>query len=32
MGPVVIVMMGLAIGMIVMAVMVPMFEMANIAG
>lgn len=32
MGPVVIVLMGAAIGMIVMAVMVPMFEMANIAG
>lgn len=32
MGPVVIVMMGFAIGMIVVAVMVPMFEMANIAG
>ncbi|MEK2645102.1 type II secretion system inner membrane protein GspF [Bdellovibrio sp. BCCA] len=32
MGPVVIVLMGFAIGMIVMAVMVPMFEMANIAG
>lgn len=32
MGPIVIVMMGLAIGMIVVAVMVPMFEMANIAG
>ncbi|WII71930.1 type II secretion system inner membrane protein GspF [Bdellovibrio sp. 22V] len=32
MGPVVIVLMGLAIGMIVMAVMVPMFEMTNIAG
>lgn len=32
MGPIVIVMMGFAIGMIVVAVMVPMFEMANIAG
>lgn len=32
MGPVVIVIMGAAIGMIVMAVMVPMFEMANVAG
>jgi len=32
MGPVVIVLMGFAIGMIVVAVMVPMFEMANIAG
>lgn len=32
MGPIVIVIMGLAIGMIVIAVMVPMFEMANIAG
>jgi general secretion pathway protein F len=32
MGPVVIVLMGLTIGMIVVAVMVPMFEMANIAG
>lgn len=32
MGPVVIVIMGFAIGMIVVAVMVPMFEMANIAG
>lgn len=32
MGPVVIVLMGAAIGMIVMAVMVPMFEMANVAG
>ncbi len=31
-GPVVIVMMGLAIGMIVMAIMVPMFEMSNLAG
>ncbi|AFY01283.1 type II secretion system inner membrane protein GspF [Bdellovibrio bacteriovorus] len=32
MGPIVIVIMGAAIGMIVMAVMVPMFEMANVAG
>lgn len=32
MGPVVIVLMGAAIGMIVIAVMVPMFEMANIGG
>jgi general secretion pathway protein F len=32
MGPVVIVLMGFAIGAIVVAVMVPMFEMANIAG
>lgn len=32
MGPVVIVLMGFTIGMIVVAVMVPMFEMANIAG
>lgn len=32
MGPIVIVLMGFAIGMIVVAVMVPMFEMANIAG
>lgn len=32
MGPVVTVLMGAAIGMIVMAVMVPMFEMSNIAG
>lgn len=32
MGPIVTVLMGAAIGMIVMAVMVPMFEMSNIAG
>lgn len=32
MGPVVIIIMGFAIGAIVLAVMVPMFEMANIAG
>jgi len=32
MGPVVIVVMGFAIGMIVFAVMIPMFEMTNMAG
>jgi len=32
MGPVVLVVMGLAVGMIVMAIMVPMFEMTNLAG
>lgn len=32
MGPVVLVVMGLVVGIIVMAIMVPMFEMTNIAG
>jgi len=32
MGPVVLVFMGLAVGIIVMAIMVPMFEMTNLAG
>lgn len=32
MGPVVLVLMGLAIGMIVFAIMIPMFELTNIAG
>ena len=31
MGPVVLVVMGLVVGVIVMAIMVPMFEMTNIA-